>query len=293
MERPENNKWLDEALTETIGSEKSRTDFEQWKRQHPDAVKMLTSRAGKKVLTSTARFKTRRTIMTSTITKLAAAVIIITVFLVLYLTNGTNMTNVVLGEVLQNVENMKFITYKHTVSSVTNSGTPEETSDDTERTSYISTEHGLRHDVFKDGQLTGILYIPSSGIDVTYVMPVKKQYMVVTMSEEFVKENSQVSPTGIIKEFMSYEYTRLGTKQIDGIEAEGIEINEPGFYGFESTVGRLWIDTKANLPVRMEIEGIRGATESTIITYDYNWDAELDQNIFNINIPDDYTLVEE
>jgi len=76
MERPENNKWLDEALTETIGSEKPRTDFEQWKQQHPDAVKMLTSRAGKEASVSPPRFKTRRTIMTSTITKLAAAAVI-------------------------------------------------------------------------------------------------------------------------------------------------------------------------------------------------------------------------
>jgi len=76
MERPENNKWLDEALTETIGSEKPRTDFEQWKKQHPDAVKMLTSRAGKEASVSPARLKTRRTIMTSTITKLAAAAVI-------------------------------------------------------------------------------------------------------------------------------------------------------------------------------------------------------------------------
>ena len=76
MERPENNKWLDEALTETIGSEKPRTDFEQWKQQHPDAVNMLTSRAGKEATVSPPRFKTRRIIMTSTITKLAAAAVI-------------------------------------------------------------------------------------------------------------------------------------------------------------------------------------------------------------------------
>ena len=76
MERPENNKWLDEALTETIGSEKPRTDFEQWKQQHPDAVNMLTSRAGKEASVSPAPLKTRRIIMTSTIIKLAAAAVI-------------------------------------------------------------------------------------------------------------------------------------------------------------------------------------------------------------------------
>jgi hypothetical protein len=76
MERPENNKWLDEALTETIGSEKPRTNFEQWKQQHPEAVKMLTSRAGKDTTVLSAPLKTRRIIMTSTLIKLAAAAVV-------------------------------------------------------------------------------------------------------------------------------------------------------------------------------------------------------------------------
>ena len=47
MKRPENDKWLDEALSEVIGSKKSRTDFEQWKQKHPEAVEMLTSRTSR------------------------------------------------------------------------------------------------------------------------------------------------------------------------------------------------------------------------------------------------------
>lgn len=53
MKRPENNKWLNGALEEVIGSEKPRTDFEQWKQKHPEAVEMLisrTSRASREVL---------------------------------------------------------------------------------------------------------------------------------------------------------------------------------------------------------------------------------------------------
>ena len=249
--------------------------------------------AGEEQKTSVMPPNKRRIIMKSPITKIAvAAAITISVFLALYLTDGPDMVTVALGEVLQNVERMKYFTFRHIVSSKTNSGTPEETSKETDRITYISTEYGLRHDVYENGQLTGILYIPSSGIDITYVTPVTKQYRIATMSKKYMKQETQVSPSGLIKEFMSHEYTKLGRKKIDGIEAEGIEINENGFYGFESTVGRLWIDIKTNLPVRMEIEGIRGATKSTVITYDYNWDAELDQSIFQLNIPDDYTLIE-
>lgn len=50
MNHPENDKWLDDALSEAIGSDKARTDFEAWKQKHPEAVEMLTSRASREVL---------------------------------------------------------------------------------------------------------------------------------------------------------------------------------------------------------------------------------------------------
>ena len=45
MRSSENNKWLDEALMDVIGSKETCTDFEQWKQTHPQAVDMLTARA--------------------------------------------------------------------------------------------------------------------------------------------------------------------------------------------------------------------------------------------------------
>jgi hypothetical protein len=76
MERPENNKWLDNALSEIISSETPRTDFETWKRNHPQAVQMLTSRAKP----DTERPPViRRIIMNSSWIKLAAAAVIVIV----------------------------------------------------------------------------------------------------------------------------------------------------------------------------------------------------------------------
>ncbi|MHC4118807.1 MAG: hypothetical protein ACYSWO_15005 [Planctomycetota bacterium] len=77
MKCPENDKWLDEALTETIGSKEPGTDFEQWKRKHPRAVAMLTSRAGGEASASPGSPKIRRIIMKSRIAKTAAAAAII------------------------------------------------------------------------------------------------------------------------------------------------------------------------------------------------------------------------
>ena len=39
-----NDKWLDEALAESIGREKSVPDFERFKRSHAEAINQLKSR---------------------------------------------------------------------------------------------------------------------------------------------------------------------------------------------------------------------------------------------------------
>jgi len=77
MERPENDKWLDEALSKTIGSEKPGTDFEEWKQKHPEAVEMLTSRAKSKTSTIKRPYSIRNIIMKNPIIKFAAVIALI------------------------------------------------------------------------------------------------------------------------------------------------------------------------------------------------------------------------
>ncbi len=76
MNNPENDKWLDKALSKTIGSEKLKPNFEQWKQNHPHAVETLTSRAVDTTV-SKRPLKIRKFIMKNRITKFAAVVIII------------------------------------------------------------------------------------------------------------------------------------------------------------------------------------------------------------------------
>ena len=149
-----------------------------------------------------------------------------------------------------------------------------------------------------NGRIIGISYIPLEGTVVTQVMPDMKKYRRVVTSEEYMRKiHYQANPKGMIREFMSFEHTELGRKIIDGVEVEGIEVNDPDFLAnvFESTVGILWVDVRTNLPVRTEIRGItgNGSVETKIIAYDFNWDAEPAPDVFEPNIPDDYTLLEK
>jgi hypothetical protein len=108
MKRPENDKWLDEVLSETIGSKKPRTDFEEWKQNHPEAVEMLTSRAKSEIPTIQHPQKIRNIIMKSPITKLAAAaVIVIAVFICIEMFD-TNGSSVVWADVAERFESVPF-----------------------------------------------------------------------------------------------------------------------------------------------------------------------------------------
>jgi len=77
MKRPENNDWLDKALTKAIGSEESKPNFEKWKQDHHEAVEMLTSRMDRVSSVTTSPHNIRDIIMKSRIVKLAAAAAII------------------------------------------------------------------------------------------------------------------------------------------------------------------------------------------------------------------------
>ncbi|MDH4241890.1 MAG: hypothetical protein OEW48_20200 [Phycisphaerae bacterium] len=235
--------------------------------------------------------------MKSPITKLAAvAAVIIVVLIGLEWSGGPDMATVAWGEVAKKVEQIESFIFQHQIS-VTNvaDGTVIQ---EAETTTYVSSEFGLRQDAYMNGRIIGISYIPLEGTVVTQVMPDMKKYRRVLTSEEYMKKiHYQANPKGMIKEFMSFEHTELGRKIIDGVEVEGIEVNDPNFLTnvFESTVGILWVDVKTNLPVRTEIRGItgNGFIETKIVAYDFDWDAEPEPGVFESNIPDDYTLLEK
>jgi hypothetical protein len=107
MKRPENNEWLDKVLTETIGSKKPRTDFENFKQKHPQTVEMLTSRAG---VNSASRspLRIRNIIMKSPITKLAAAAAIIVAVLIGIGHFGRDGSSIALADITEQFESVPF-----------------------------------------------------------------------------------------------------------------------------------------------------------------------------------------
>jgi hypothetical protein len=125
------------------------------------------------------------------------------------------------------------------------------------------------------------------------VIPGEKKWMQLPYSEEYAKQGKDKDPTDYIRRFMARGYKEIGRKTLDGIEVEGIEVQNPPTDGeaLEHSVGRMWADRKTEMPVQIEIEGLaKGQHVHRIM--DLHWDAAVDPAVFVPDIPADYTRVE-
>ncbi|MHC4338250.1 MAG: hypothetical protein ACYSTG_09970, partial [Planctomycetota bacterium] len=164
---------------------------------------------------------------------------------------------------------------------------------------FASSEYGCRTDMYQDGKLQMSQYMLLAEGVIISVLPEQKRYMRIALTDELREKMQRQGndPREMIRAFMSAEYTELGRDVIDGVKVEGIETTDPNVYGgvFENFVARLWVDVETDLPVQMEMEmqmetGARLMHMSTVMD-GFEWDIELDQAIFEPNIPADYTLM--
>jgi len=236
-----------------------------------------------------------RTIMKSPITKLAAAaVIIIAGFLVLHFSGGPDMANVTWAKVLEKTEQIPMVVFDMTVEIAY----PEGKKLTLPSKNYVAGDYGTRSDIFVDGKLLALKYrLPNKKV-AYQVRPDQKKYWRFDLSDEEASRGRDTDdPRTWLKMILSGDYRETGRTSINGIEVEGIECNNAGVTGDENTVMRLWVDVETTLPIRIEVEGEKMEAGEMrphkFVMENFQWNVELDESIFEPNIPEDYTPGED
>ena len=236
----------------------------------------------------------RRFIMKSSITKIAAAaVIIIAGFLVLHFSGGPDMTNVAWGKVLQKTEQIPTVVFNMTAQIAY----PEGKKLVLPSKNYVAGGYGTRSDIFFDGKLSLINYrLPGRKVAYQVRVDQKKYWRFDLSDEEDARGRDTDDPRTWLKMILSGDYTELGRATIDGIASEGIECSRPDMVGKDRII-RLWVNVETNLPIRIEVEGEQMEAGQMrphkFVMENFEWNTSLDESIFEPNIPDDYTQAEE
>lgn len=234
--------------------------------------------------------------MRSRITKLAAAaaVIIIVLLVGVYQFGGSiDGASVAWGEVAKKVEASRGVICRgRDVASWRDSG-PDYTMN------YLSSTHS-RHDSYKGDQIYKTFYSDYNKKTSVFIDHGHKSYIKKTL-ERMEQNDLWRNPKSLVQKFLSHEHREMGQKTVEGVLCEGIETTDPTFdetnsnsnFTVDSLMARLWVSVETGYPVLLEFEVTRTAGDNeklhiTSIADQFQWDVELDESIFEPNIPADY-----
>ncbi|MFC1604519.1 hypothetical protein ACFL5F_05775 [Planctomycetota bacterium] len=247
--------------------------------------------------------------MKSRITKFAAAAVIVAAGLVCIHQFGGSIdgTTVAWAKVIETIENAHTLTSREK-RILTCEGEELPFLGTSEVMKYASSEYGVREDMHKDGQPMAHTFWLLKENESVNVTPMLKQYKRKPLTEDEKTVLHQMTPDGIANLIRSSEYAELGRKTINGVDVEGLEIRGSDLViapvEFDNLVIRIWVDVETYLPVVVEAEAVTSdkyltaftggkPVEVKVLAGEFQWDVELDPKIFEPNIPDDYTRLEE
>lgn len=237
----------------------------------------------------TITIKIRRSVLVS-----AAGFIFAMLAGIYYFSVPIDGSSVAWADVARKVEQVETFTYRMRTNPI---GGRQNGSDRSETILCFSPKYGVRLGTYIDGRLKTREFILVEENAVISVTPQEKKYTRTLLDEQqFNKKQRKNDARLLIIEFMSGEYIELGSAVIDGIEVYGIERENPMQANdiLENAVGRLWVDTKTNMPVRMELEGVMTGSSVRVrmVTDEFRWNVGLEASDFGPSIPDEYEEME-
>lgn len=273
MSNTEKNKWLDRALSDTIGSKSTTPDFEQWKLKHPREIEKLTSGANinSEIESSTC---IRKIIMKNPVIKLAAAAAIIIALIGMFqLWNGSS--NSAYARTVQQFKNAQTLIFTMYL--------PNDNKVASDKIQMAFKEPGYMRTEMSGGYVTVSDWKQGKAIS---LLPTRKQYVEMTMDD--------LTNDPVQRQFKAIEELRalpenadefLGVVEKDGRELEGFLVSR------NNTVQKVWLDSQTLEPVMIETEFINAPGMNSVMT-NFQFNVELNDSFFSVMPPSGYSKMD-
>jgi outer membrane lipoprotein-sorting protein len=306
MRRNNDNSWLDALLSQQVHHEPAKFDLRQWSQEHPDEARLLehgfeTPGRSRK----TATYPIWRCIMKSRVTRYsAAAVVTLAAALVLLNPFGTSKQGVVLASVQEKVARVDTMILRG--EKVFTCVADPNLVYRFDLVKYLSRQYGYVEEGRIHDALVYRIALNKPEQQCLVLLPLWKKCLRFPCTDEQIKIMEKLTPTGVVDVLLQTEYKRLGTATIDGVDAEGFELQDvkpvqkllpKHLFDMQDGKATLWVGAKELLPVRMEGDFLIGKTFTTLFmdwrlhevnTLD-SYDVELDPKLFNTDMPEGYT----
>jgi len=171
---------------------------------------------------------------------------------------------------------------------------------------YFSKQHGLVEEGYVKDKLIYRFTFNRPKRQTLLVLPLGKKYGTFTSTDKQMQLLENGTPKGIINLLMGGDYQELGRDNINGVEVEVFEFQDPVTFNellpkaildIQNIKGKVWIGIAEQLPVRIEGDLTIGKSFMTMF-HDLNlhevntlgeYNVELDEGIFDTSPPEGYT----
>lgn len=244
----------------------------------------------------------RRLTMGKPIIRFALAVVVIAAIAlgVFEFLGSGSKSGVAWGDVVKKLEHIQTFRYRER-NVETSSARSEGFTFISERQQIVSCskQWGRRSDSYRNGELSLSIITNLAQETQTTLFYGMKRYTVrpVRAVEHWQTDDPHRMVIHCIgKADATYE---LGAEVIEGMVCEGIEIRDPNVFTWspetpEEFAMRIWVDVETELPVWIEKDfRMPGHSYRTLRIMDqFEWNVQLDPNLFEPNVPSDYTLMQ-
>lgn len=315
MKRKKSDNQVDKMLARHLYHEPAEFDFDRWAEKFPEEARLATTAFTPRTTNRRIHFaQIWRCIMTSRYTRYASiAAVLLAVFSFLFPShNGIIPESIVWADVQKALEEKQYARVMGTRDCYFG--------DDQTPTYKLSVEklfsrsYGYADRTYmEDGRLIieFTFHLPSSTM--TVLFPTVKKYYRMEIPAEYRDRIQRMKPEGFFEWlWASGDYRQLESRQVQGIEAAGFEIRDlidrlrdgmgissrlvDFFFSVRSLNARIWVNPKTRLPIQVEANGelnpclITAYRKMRLHEIDdrMDLDVELDESLFNPEIPEDY-----
>jgi hypothetical protein len=314
MKRKHSDNQVDEMLARHLQREPATFDFARWAEKFPEEAQRVA--AGFPQTARQRRTQIWRNIMTSPYTRyagIAAAVIVSVCFL---FPGGHSIVpeSLAWGDVQKALEEQAEFRVTGTRNCFFGDDETPTYTLGVEKLFSLSSGY-VDRTYTEDGTLIieFALHLPSG--TATVLFPTVKKYYRTEIPAEHRDRVRQMTPDDCLDWlWASGNYRPIGSKQVQGIEAVGFEVNDivdrflgldgmglntklvNFFFRIQSLNIRVWADPEKRLPICLEAEGeispclVTGYRKMRLYEIDDSWDfgVDLDEGLFNPKIPEDF-----
>jgi hypothetical protein len=301
MSYPKNDNDLDKALTEAFAPPPV-VDFDAWQKQHSDALAYLDPQQNKTI-------SKRRSLVTRTIIFATAAIVLLCVWLGLSDFSDHGPGSGAFAQVLDQIAKAKTITWKTTFYNHATSKDGKRTWIVTETRQCAYKSPGLYRevDLDKTGKIKWVQITDNIHNRELQLCPEKKEAVIAGISASFKDSRGPF-------EWVNEELKKNNLQWVEKRKTATGEVNIFRHSFRDNANGRnwsydFWIDQKTKRLVEVHVpgddiydpyndpgrnnppeKGFSTVMVGTFINSDINLDAELDESLFQLEPPMDYTI---